>query len=639
MGAGPSHPADSRDLTYMTDVAEAMTLPEFLSTRKVGGLTVEERRLIVAQALLVVEQNYALLPFKVARYGINPVQRLRLMQARLGRAGEQGPEWRFHAELVDIFNSLRDLHTRYTMPRPFTTAAAVLPFLLREFEEDGQRKYLVKKRVATMPAHQTFTEGAEVTHWNGVPIGRAIDRYAESLPGANPESRHIRAVDRFTVRSLAFGPPPDEDWIVVDYLDRAGAAHKIRLVWDARPLVPAAAEPAGGETPMGLDVEGVLLARLRTELFAPEVIAAQRAGVPVAAAADRVDVTPAWSTFFEARRLPGGFAHLRVRTFHTTDVVGFVVEFVRLLAALPRAGLVLDIRGNLGGAIVGAELALQALTARPVVPEPAQFAATLLNLRICRANDSMLPWLPSMEEALETGAPHSAAIPFTPAALLARVPQTYFGPVVLVTDARCYSAADIFAAGFQDNRIGDVLGVDGNTGAGGGNIWRTPDLLGSLPAADDFPFRPLPEGAELSIVIRRMLRVGERTAGTPLEDFGVVPDKQHTTTRADIEENDKDLVASATALLAAAPVRSFATTLAAADGTLTATFTTTGMTRADVVVNDRVRATLDLGADPATAAVPVTDAPELVQLVGYAGDTPVAVHTYDNLTRRTTFRL
>ena len=52
----------------------------------------------------------------------------------------------FHAELVDIYNSLRDLHTRYTLPQPFNAAAAFLPFLLKEFTEDGRRRYLVGRR-------------------------------------------------------------------------------------------------------------------------------------------------------------------------------------------------------------------------------------------------------------------------------------------------------------------------------------------------------------------------------------------------------------------------------------------------------------------------------------------------------------
>ena len=64
------------------ELTAAVSLPEFLSTHEVGMLSVDDRRLIVQQALLMLEQNYALLLFKVARYGINPLQRLRLMQVR-----------------------------------------------------------------------------------------------------------------------------------------------------------------------------------------------------------------------------------------------------------------------------------------------------------------------------------------------------------------------------------------------------------------------------------------------------------------------------------------------------------------------------------------------------------------------------
>jgi C-terminal processing protease CtpA/Prc len=39
--------------------------------------------------------------------------------------------------------------------------------------------------------------------------------------------------------------------------------------------------------------------------------------------------------------------------------------------------------------------------------------------------------------------------------------QKYFGPVILIIDALCYSTTDMFAAGFQDHNIGEVLGADG----------------------------------------------------------------------------------------------------------------------------------------------------------------------------------
>jgi hypothetical protein len=213
------------------ELTAAVSLPEFLSTHEVGTLSVDNRRLIVQQALLLLEQNYALLPFKVARYGINPLQRLRLMQARLGRPGNREPEVSFHAELVDIYNSLRDLHTRYTLPRPFNAAAAFLPFLLKEFTEDNRRRYLVGRRRpedAELP-HPTFRFGVEVTQWNGVPIARAIERFAERIPGANPDARHARAVDRFTFRALGFGPPPDEEVLTIEYVDHQGKDRKVDI--------------------------------------------------------------------------------------------------------------------------------------------------------------------------------------------------------------------------------------------------------------------------------------------------------------------------------------------------------------------------------------------------------------------------
>ena len=97
---------------------------------------------------------------------------------------------------------------------------------------------------------------------------------------------------------------------------------------------------------------------------------------------------------------------------------------------------------------------------------------------------------------------------------------------MLITDARVYSATDIFTAGFADHGIGTILGVDENTGAGGANVW-THGLLAALlneppPPDPTSPYEALPNGANLRVAIRRTLRVGE-LAGTPVEDLGIQP--------------------------------------------------------------------------------------------------------------------
>ena len=104
--------------------------------------------------------------------------------------------------------------------------------------------------------------------------------------------------------------------------------------------------------------------------------------------------------------------------------------------------------------------------------------------------------------------------------------QTYHGPVVLVTDARCYSATDIFAAGFADHEIGPILGVDDNTGAGGANVWThglLAQLLGGRRQRTRRPrTRRCPRARTCGSRSGGRLRVGA-LSGTPVEDLGVGP--------------------------------------------------------------------------------------------------------------------
>jgi Peptidase family S41 len=394
---------------------------------------------------------------------------------------------------------------------------------------------------------------------------------------------------------------------------------------------------------MGLDLEADETGRARKLLFAPQVVAQEReadASAVGADAAESGDIPSTMPGVFRARAVTtpsGTFGHLRIFTFSVEDPGKFVAELVRLLGLLPQEGLIFDVRGNGGGHIFASEFALQTLTPRRIVPEPVQFINTPLNARICRQHNGnptgqidLSAWYPSMEQAVLTGATFSAAFSITPEDGANAIGQRYHGPVVLVTDARCYSATDIFAAGFQDHQIGTVIGVDGNTGAGGANVW-THGLLKNLlelPASDPAsPYRPLPKGANMRVSIRRTLRVGKST-GTPLEDLGVVPDERHPMTRDDVLAGNVDLLAHAGQLLAAADVRRLVVQ-ATVDvaGTLTVELDVAGLDRADVYVDGRPRASVDLPAASATVTVPDAAGATAVRVEGFAGGTLVAALT------------
>jgi len=487
---------------------------------------------------------------------------------------------------------------------------------------------------------------ADVKYWSGVPIERAADVNAARFAGSNTAARHARGVESLTLRPLRIHLPPDEEWVDVGYVGTDGVERELRQRWlvtdNLPPFVADADAISVTAASLGLDLVADDANRARTLLFAPNVVAQEQAEatpeLSTTAAAAGEEVPTAMPGVFRARSVTtssGTFGHVRIFTFSVENPAAFVNEFIRLITLLPQEGLILDVRGNGGGHIFASEFTLQTLTPRRITPEPVQFIATPLNLRIVAqhkdnpAGIDLGPWFRSLDQATETGATFSHAVPITPEDGANEVGQVYQGPVVLVTDARCYSATDIFAAGFQDHEIGPVLGVDDNTGAGGANVWTHGLLkqLLELPAPDpDSPYRALPRQANMRVSIRRTLRVGAQS-GTPLEDLGVVPNVRHHMTRDDLLADNKDLLDRAAALLADMPVRRLDIEAVPGAGELRVDLAVANVDRADIYLDGRPRASVDTPTGEASVTVPIADQPAVVRAEGFAGGKLVAART------------
>src|SRR4051812_41376505 len=212
-------------------------LAEFLkSAERSSHLSREHRLRIVEQALLLLDMNYVHLPLKQAMHAINPIQRLKLLKYRLDTKGsELEPVMQFHNRILEIFASLRDVHTAYFLPTPFADQIAFLPFLVEQyFEPDGKggriEKFLItrvldqklEKNSLADSSAVFFEPGVEALYWNGVPIRRAIELNGESQAGSNPEARLARGLDNLTVRPLDTSLPPDEKWIDLTYRTKTG---------------------------------------------------------------------------------------------------------------------------------------------------------------------------------------------------------------------------------------------------------------------------------------------------------------------------------------------------------------------------------------------------------------------------------
>ena len=540
------------------------TVADFrIDAARAHHLSSAERRTLVEQALILINDIYVHLPLKKAMHSIDPVQRLRLLKSRVDSMSELD----FHSELLATFNSLRDLHTNYTLPAPYQGRFAFLGLMIERFEDNGRSRWMVSKVAEGLSTVTELVPGVELTHWNGMPMDIAVWRNAQKEAGSNEAARLARGLESMTLRALASSLPPDEDWVDLAFV-ADGQTHEARLNWfvfnggnELRQLVADPASFFG--TPLrhqvALDWRTEAMRRIKKKLFSASACEEERkvkaaGNKPLEATAEQAAarvIPTARPDDISARLVEtpdGTFGYLKLWTFHMKDqdINGFVSEVMRLLdTAFPPQGLILDVRGNGGGYVIAAEFLLQLLTPHVIEPEPTQFINTPATRKLTDTATDMRPWQDSLVLGLSTGAQYSNAIPLSDPGLVNSVGQLYHGPVVLITDAFCYSACDMFAGGFKDHDIGIVLGVDDATGAGGANVLDHESLRRQWQGG---PLRTLPGGADMRVSLRRTLRVGE-LAGQPVEDLGVKPDIRAQLTQNDLLNGNEDLLNTAGKLL------------------------------------------------------------------------------------------
>lgn len=581
-------------------------LEEFEAEASKERLNRAQRETIVEQAIVLIEQLYAHLQFKRTRYAINPAQRLRLLRHRLGELNERA----FHAEMLAAFNELRDAHTHYGLPQPYRGSVAFLPFLLASCMDHGRRRFVVVKTMAGFDP-EAFHDGVEVTLWNGMPMALAIERLADQTPGGNASARWARGLSRMTMRPLTFSPLPDERMAYVQYTSVAGGEPEERTIalpwyvgsgwgvrfdsskeesrsacmtsvetvtarrvlWFREELIRCRAIEEGGQAQQQYSLvpqpEKKSGYDLKTVSRHPSVFEFQYAGSSAEGPIDAALLTV-------GRRDQRRLAYLRVRTFDLAEDA-FVEEFRRILMLLDEKapdGLILDIRENPGGSIRAGERVLQMLTPKEVVPALFHFSNTTLMQEIASELSRLLalapltkaelrPWIQDILDSVAGGDMMTGGKPLTQPEAANDIGQIYQGPVALIVDGRVFSAAEIFAGGFQDHGIGPVIGTAASTGGGGANRWLHDELISRLKEIKGLPLAPLPggatltslpEGAAFGLAIRRSTRVGPN-AGCAIEDVGVRADIVHEPALDDLLSGDRVLIRRVCAILGKRKVR------------------------------------------------------------------------------------
>src|SRR5688572_29301051 len=512
-----------------------------------GALTAAERLRLIDGIERVLEGVYTHLPLKRARYGFDPVQRLRILRSQIAELSDDA----FHLELADTITRLRDAHTRYTGPAALESKVAALPFLVEMIGSVSAPTYVVTKVGHSLDA--SFKPGVVLEYWNGVPIDRAVQRHGEQEVGGRPDSQRAWAVQSLTLRSLQYGPPPDEHWVIVGYRTAAGAAgqsKEIKLPWQV--VDPSEISPLFSGGPTGSRAKALrrtravnpaaeAIRRAKMLLFAPHALTGSQAKAPKAQGkglrrAPTAGIIPtALTETLKAMTIeaPGGpFGYLRIYGFDAAPQP-FIEEIIRLI-------------------------------------EPTRFSAlaTPFTRQIASIGDvaeDLAPWKRSLDAAVRNGELYAQTIPITDPDACNALGQMYGGPLILVADSTTYSSGDLFSAGFVDNQMGPFICVGSATGAGGANVWSYGELRQAL-AGSPAALPALPDGIDMSLSFRRATRA-RGNEGIPIEDVGV-SGTTYAMTLDDLLNGNPDLIATCIAALEAQPFSRLTTTVDTAARTI-----------------------------------------------------------------------
>ena len=196
--------------THLVPLAAQRSMPDVL--------TVSERAAIAEQLLLLLKNYYVHLPLKVSSLAINPLQQVRFLQDDVPYIENDSDCFR---RIRLIFDSLKDRHTNFVLPEPWTRLVAYLPFAVESCWVGNRRLLMVTKIMGNI-GNTRFKVGSEITHWNGVPIRRYVEQLSWETLGSNSFARVALALRSMTARSLGHGAAPAEDWVNLTFVSDRG---------------------------------------------------------------------------------------------------------------------------------------------------------------------------------------------------------------------------------------------------------------------------------------------------------------------------------------------------------------------------------------------------------------------------------
>lgn len=520
-----------------------VSLAEGREKLKVPQYTLAEKERLADQAAFLLRELYVHRDLKVEHFGaaIDPLPRLEALKKE---AAELSSEV-FHEKISQIFLDLRDLHTNYYAPAPLSCGTAFIPLRFQSVKVGNREAIVVAQKLKTKSElTENIAIGDELLEVDGNRVESAVKGLSVFAAGANQDALRLRAIQMLSMRSARTQPLPKENIVTFSFQGPTGSYTK-EIPWQA--VLNDDCLLGLNRGPQIRTISQFNLAeddyqKTFNRIFGNPSLPGRRMNRPL---------NPALSEVFDAALLTtpaGPLGYLRLKSFYwssrgldQTTVINGIRQVVEEDFSSAK-GLVIDVRGNPGGLITLSEELVQLFSRKVVQPTLVRLLANSLNEQIfINANGHDNRWSQAVQKAMAGASRYAGPLAITPQREANAIGQVWFKPTVVLTDASCYSACDIFTAGMKDNTAAKIIGVHQTTGGGGANVMEYNTFRSILSGSDKNPFSLLPYQQNMRVSWRQSVRVAAGL-GKLIEDTGVESDAVVPLAIEDINGESKALM-------------------------------------------------------------------------------------------------
>lgn len=483
-----------------------------------------DKRLVLEQVKLILNDVYVHRELKLKDFGANPAPALKVIEENL----ETISDLNFHKSMYDIFATFRDKHTLYYLPRPHACYNNFLPFNLREVLDDQNKAViavssleLTEQIIKLIKTHVAVVPGDILVSIDGLPVEEALKQAMPDSFGANEPAARRGAIDGIIFKEHHLDFVPEKDTSKLVFKNRFGKIYTQELPWITKTKWDCMAKAQGDSSNKSLPVKAK---KQPKRLWGGNV---------------------GEETIFRTKIIEnqyGEFGYLRLSSFEpeVISIPELILKFRDVLKNdfANTDGLIIDIRDNAGGDISIAERMLQLVSPKEIRPMTDIMKVTAANLHYMEHVSPYDPFTLAIHEAMQTGAAYTRPLALVRQEEMNDLGQFYFKPVVIFTNSYCYSSCDMLAAQMQDYKLATIFGEDETTGAGGANRFNLDKWLDDL-GMENGPFERLPKGQDLMFAFRQTFRTGIN-AGKLVENAGITSDRLAKPTMADLFNADAD---------------------------------------------------------------------------------------------------